>query len=324
MGDEAEKRDIKGKGKGKDPDSGTASIPDAGASDGKKARETLSQMAQSAASFLMSGPPGPGLPGSSEKGESSRTGETLARAAESSVHLRTNVSSGQTSYRSGHAEEHIAREEASFAAFLDSNDAPTLSEPSDPSAVFQLPLASQHTTTREVAGTWEPVPLSVAEQQARDGTDVVALLSSDDNLDDVFTQSNEPSASMDDVAALRRALFGDGMASEDVAWDNVLNFIPEFLQGHQGLNPTPRGDDLARYLGTADPQGAWDAWISQWSRVLTSYQDEVWGDLGELVVEARAEVERIKAAKPGEKPPEPKALLRLRAILGHLRGGSSS
>ncbi|KAL2269881.1 hypothetical protein VTJ83DRAFT_2065 [Remersonia thermophila] len=323
MGGDAEKRDIKGKGKGKEPGPGPASTPDAGASDVKTTRETLSQMAQSAASFLMPGPLATGLAGSSEKGESSRTGEALERAAESSVHLRTTVANGPASFRAGHAEEHIEREEASFAAFLDSSDAPTLTEPSDLSAVLQPPLSSRHAMVREAVGTWEPVPLSVAEQQSRDGADVVALLSSDDNLDDVFTQDKQSYASMDDVAALQKALFGSGTASENAAWDNVLNFIPEFLQGAQGLDPASRGNDLALHLGTADPQEAWDTWISQWSRVLTNYQDEVWGDLGELVVEARAEVERIKTAMPGEKPPEPKALLRLRAILGHLRGGSS-
>jgi hypothetical protein len=107
--------------------------------------------------------------------------------------------------------------------------------------------------------------------------------------------------------------------SGSISWDNVLNFIPEYLQAPMAPGIRP-GDQLSSHLGTSDTGKAWQTWIGQWSRVLTSYQDEVWGDLSALVDEARAEVQRIEDAKPGETPPEPTALLRLRAILGHLRG----
>ncbi|KAL2122582.1 hypothetical protein VTJ04DRAFT_3037 [Mycothermus thermophilus] len=332
MGDEPEKHDVKGKGKARDsdsgPDPGSTTTSGSGAPEGEKtARETLSHMVQSAASFLMSGPPS-GLAGTSEKGGTSTSlaGEALARAAESSVHLRPNAGpSGQaTTIRTGHTEEHIAREEASFAAFLDSSDAPALSEPSHPSAVLQPTAAATHpvAATTEDLRTWGPTPRSVEEQQARDGADVVALLEADDPLDEVFEQVNEPAATMADVEALRRALFSSDSHS-GISWDNVLNFIPDYLQASQG-SFAPSGGDLSMHLGTDNPQEAWDTWINQWSRVLTNYQDEVWGDLGDLVAEARAEIERIKLAQPDEKPPEPKALLRLRAILGHLRGASSS
>jgi hypothetical protein len=76
------------------------------------------------------------------------------------------------------------------------------------------------------------------------------------------------------------------------------------------------------HFGAVDADEARQTWISQWSRLLTSYQDEVWGDLGDLVEEARTEVQRMEEARPDEKPQEPKALLRLRAILGHLRSVS--
>ncbi len=62
------------------------------------------------------------------------------------------------------------------------------------------------------------------------------------------------------------------------------------------------------------------AWIDQWSQVLTSYQDEVWGELDSLVREARDEVRKLGEVEQSAPAPEPKALIRLRAILGHLRG----
>jgi hypothetical protein len=218
--------------------------------------------------------------------------------------------------RAGHAGEHIAREEASFAAFLDSDDAPTLSEPSGIEGVWQ-PATYDTRTLGAVSGAgWG----SVAEQEPNDGADVVALLAGNGNLDEAFAHIDEP-ASHDDLAALRKALFGDGTddTAPPVAWDNVLNFIPGYLQS---ATATTAGadDELSLHLGTGNSDEAWQAWVGQWSRVLTSYQDEVWGDLGALVEEARREVQRIETAKPDEKPAEPTALLRLRAILGHLRG----
>jgi hypothetical protein len=175
--------------------------------------------------------------------------------------------------------------------------------------------------TPRATGSREPASRSVAEQEARDGADVAALLSSDGDLDQVFDHTNEPPAP-NDLAALRKALFGEGAGhgmSGSISWDNVLNFIPEYLQAPMAPGIRP-GDQLSSHLGTSDTGKAWQTWIGQWSRVLTSYQDEVWGDLSALVDEARAEVQRIEDAKPGETPPEPTALLRLRAILGHLRG----
>jgi hypothetical protein len=161
---------------------------------------------------------------------------------------------------------------------------------------------------------------STADQEAKDGADVVALLSSDGDLDDVFDHVNE-NPSEEDLAGLRKALFGDGTdeGTSQIAWDNVLNFIPAYLQTPSAPGSRP-GDGLSMHLGVTDTEEAWQTWIGEWSRVLVSYQDEVWGDLGALVDEARVEVQRIAEAEPGEKPPEPTALLRLRAILGHLRG----
>lgn len=313
MGDEAARQAAKGKCKeGETAEegstSGTSTAPrtDTGAS--------FPRIAQSAAalpSLLLSGPPGAGL-GGNEKGESSRAGEALVRAGESSVQLRSNVPGSGESVKPRQTEEHIAQEEASFAAFLDSDSVPVLSQPSRLERAWQSASAtarmSPATTT---VGTLSP---SVVEQEARDGADVVALLATDD-LDPVF-DPNQPAAHVD-LLGLRKALFGgeaDNGASS-MAWDNVLNFIPGYFQRQAAPE-----HDLATHLGTADPDEAWQQWINQWSRVLTDYQEEVWGDLSALVEEARSEVQRMEEVKPGERPPEPTALLRLRVILGHLRG----
>ncbi|SPQ18970.1 63c87383-ce0a-4f40-836c-052697bdd762 [Thermothielavioides terrestris] len=274
-------------------------------------------MAQSAASFLMTGPPGTGFSSESEKGESSRTGRALERAGESSVRLQPSAPSGET-IKTRHAQQHIAQEEASFSAFLDSGDVPVLTGAGDLEDAWRsaVPDSAMSTATMAAGSPFR----SVAEQEARDGADVVALLS-DDGLDHVYTYSSEP-ISRADLARLREALFGKDTDHESLlVWDNVLNFIPEYLEPHAGQGVGP-GDNLAMHFGTVDADEARQTWISQWSRLLTSYQDEVWGDLGGLVEEARTEVKRMEETRPDEKPQEPKALLRLRAILGHLRSVS--
>lgn len=300
----------KDKGKGKATATGPGEAPGLDTDEAKAPGTSMPRMAQSAASFLLSGPPGGGFGAGHGKGDSSRVGETLARVGESSVQLRPRAQSGAT-VKTGQTQEHIAREEASFSAFLDSGSAPTLSEPSSMENAWQSTVLDP---TSRAIGTLGPVPLSVAEQEARDGVDVAALLSGDGDLDQVFDHTNEPPA-LNDLAGLREALFGEKASQESsspIAWDDVLNFIPQFLQAPD--------NQLSLYMGTSHRDEAWQTWINQWSRVLTGYQDEVWGDLGALVEEARSEVKRIEGAGPGEKPPEPTALLRLRAILGHLRG----
>lgn len=282
----------------------------------------LPRMVQSAASLptsLLSGLPGTRVGVGNEKGESSRAGEALARMGDNSVQFRSNLPSGG-GMRMGQTQEHIAQEEASFAAFLDSDATPRLSAPSDMGQAWEtaaVSIAGESRASRPAAVFSQ----TVMEQEANDGADVVALLSSDDALEPVFESVHAP-PSENDLAGLRKALFGEETdhGSSGIAWDNVLNFVPEYLQAPTagGLQT---GHDLSIHMGTADAEEGWQTWINQWSRVLTSYQDEVWGDLNALVEEARAEVKRIQEAEPGEKPPEPTALLRLRAILGHLRGG---
>ncbi|KAL2020177.1 hypothetical protein VTK56DRAFT_8701 [Thermocarpiscus australiensis] len=320
MGDGPTRKEAKGKAK-EDAESSREGILGDGVAERKDDGSLLPRIAQSAASlpsFLLSGPPNAGT-GGNEKGQSSRAGDALARADASSVQLQSNIPRGET-MRMGQAQEHIAQEEASFSAFLDSGSSPMLTEPGGLEGAWQSTSVAT-TGMSSAPGTAELPCQSVAEQEANDGADVVALLSTRSGLGGAFDV--EQPASQGDLSGLRKVLFGEEAdhGISPISWDNVLNFIPDYLQAA----PEPRfgsEDELSMHLGTADAGEAWQTWIDQWSRVLTSYQDDVWGDLSALVEEARAEVRRIEEAKPGEKPPEPTALLRLRAILGHLRGPS--
>ncbi|KAK3337319.1 hypothetical protein B0T19DRAFT_437983 [Cercophora scortea] len=287
----------------------------------------LSRIAKSARSLptsaLFSGPPpADGLAGlgSNAKGEGSRSGQGVSAAAASESSLqqaRTGPLTGEA-IRPGQTQEHMAREEESFAAFLDSTDTFLPSEESM-WPTTSLP-AMEHSSPAAAMGARGVA--SVAEQEAHDGEDVVALLSSHSHAElEPYHDEGETTASLGDLSSLRRALFGDeapghgGMAP--MAWDNALNFIPEFLRGGWA-------DEASLHMGTPEVGEAWQTWVDQWSRVLTDYHDEVWGDLGSLVEQARAEVKALEEAAahpiPNQKVSEPTALLRLRAILGHLRG----
>ncbi|KAK4224604.1 hypothetical protein QBC38DRAFT_14486 [Podospora fimiseda] len=320
MSGQKESRDGEGQGKGKEKEKDVvqSGLDDINTPE-QSSPSAFSRIAQSAAalpSSLFSGPPGPEVSslGANGKGAPSAVGQALARAGESSVQIRPNIPSGGT-LRPGHAREQIAKEEASFAAFLDSDDVPMLSEPGRLEGAWQQSSSTPATEASLVLSDVRQLSRSVLEQMTSDGADVVALLSADDPLEPDF--GVDEGISPEDLSSLRKALF-DGTSS-GVAWDSILNFIPDYLHPQLPADSQQTGN-LVLHLGTRDASEAWDIWVDQWARVLTDYQDEVWGDLGALVNEARAEVKKLEEVKPGDKPTEPTALLRLRAILGHLRG----
>ncbi|KAK3397666.1 hypothetical protein B0T20DRAFT_226407 [Sordaria brevicollis] len=328
-----------GKGKGKEV--GTLEQP-VGTGDGGNNGQTgggddlLSRIAKSATSLPsalfsrenMSGAVS-GL-GNGEKGEGSRTTvaaaratESLERAGESAAQLHS-ASRGAEAIRSAQTQEHVAMQEASFAAFLDTTEPLTAPEgPRVLEGAWHMRSSVPSSTVPTTNNLWSHTlpAATVAEQEARDGQEVVALLSGDLDLDAELAGPEDDTISPDDMASLRKALFGnqDDFSSNTspIAWDHALNFIPPSLLGFDGIPSVSNTKDL---MGTDDMNEGWESWIDQWSRVLTGYHDEVWGDLGALVEEAKKEVKQLEEVKPGERPPEPTALLRLRAILGHLRG----
>ncbi|KAI5462938.1 hypothetical protein BGZ63DRAFT_380061 [Mariannaea sp. PMI_226] len=161
---------------------------------------------------------------------------------------------------------------------------------------------------------------SIAEQEREDGGAVLDLLDGpSDELDAVLMGTQVDITNDNDdldpltVAKLRDALFDSSHLES--RWDDMLNFTPDFLR------PSSSAEDTLLHMGTSDPEEARSIWLHQWSDVLSSYTDQVWGDLGDLVTDARKEVEDLtsnRIAREGH--PETKALDRLRQILAHVRG----
>lgn len=156
---------------------------------------------------------------------------------------------------------------------------------------------------------------AVSAQELDDGADVSQLLSSADFDLDLDVEPEAP-LGPEQLASLRRALFEGGENGQAFGsnWDNLLNFQPDFLV---------RGDrdGLEQHFGTRDEAEAANQWLEQWSDVLSNYNDEVWGDLGDLAQEARRELDEAKGETgSGGQPANMKALNRLRQVLSHLRG----
>lgn len=160
----------------------------------------------------------------------------------------------------------------------------------------------------------------VSQQELMDGNDVVQLLNgpSDELSNEVFMpdpKAEDDALTPQAVASLREALFGPTGNQYQPRWDSLLNFTPDFA------NDPGASFDAQLHMGTADPAEARDIWLGQWNNVLTSYTDEVWGDLGQLVEEALKEVEQLNSTEDiPHRTSETKALDRLRQILGHVRG----
>ncbi|KAK3394528.1 hypothetical protein B0H63DRAFT_49083 [Podospora didyma] len=310
MGDDAPERAAKGKGRA------TAdkedNVQQENASSSLSALSRLAQSASSLPTALFSGPAA--AEGLSSLGSSSRekggtpqtSSEGASRAGEGSAQMRSSLPGSGESLRPNQTQQHIAQEDASFAAFLDSTPVQIPTE-----AAWQS-TSSQSTGLSSATSIAHQPPQTVTEQQAHDGSDVVALLLADGVLEADF--SPEETISPEAMSKLRNALFGESVRS--VAWDNVLNFIPPYLAS---TGDKREANERQAHLGTANGQDAWQMWTAQWSEVLASYQDEVWGDLGALVKDARLEVLQLEDTPQDRRPPEPTALLRLRAILNHLR-----
>ncbi|KZL80997.1 hypothetical protein CI238_09261 [Colletotrichum incanum] len=157
----------------------------------------------------------------------------------------------------------------------------------------------------------------VREQEARDGQQVIDLLTAPEELGgfEAIDDSLQTFISQEEEESLRKALFGSSGSGPTSNWTPLLDFHPDFLQGG---NVT----DLLQHFGIADPQQARAMWMDSWNDVLASYTDQVWGDLGSLAREAQKEIQEAREqgttsiADPGGM----QALQRLRQILAHVRG----
>ncbi|KAK1769891.1 hypothetical protein QBC33DRAFT_529485 [Phialemonium atrogriseum] len=332
MGDRYSSRD-EAKRQGKKPQSG----PDqAGNSEVIPDESVIGRITSSAAGLagaVLGGPSSNAALAASlsgEKGQASTANDSAQRVGESSVQWQPGPSR-VASFRPSQSQAHVAAEEAAFASFLD-NDGNILqaAEPTDAMDRAWQPREAMP-NSGDSAGDLNAYS-SVTEQQKHDGQAVVTLLS--EGGDAIFPgEIEDESMTPQESEGLRRALFGDApdAAVPSEEWDNVLNFVPEYLR--LGVNArywedVPSNSQKERetsvHVGVSDPGQAWQVWVGQWSDVLTRYTDEVWGDLSSLVEQARSEVAQLDDAKPEDSPPQTKALRRLRAILGHLRGQQSS
>lgn len=240
----------------------------------------------------------------------------LASAESSSVHRHPDVRS-TGGFRSAQTASHIAAEESAFSDFLDSTPVFVPTEPANLENAWQKEAPSKKLDpANQNFGTSS----SIKEQQTLDGQEVVDLLSQPEIPPDPNDDVNISEA---ELASLRKALFDDDNQSVQLSsadWNNALNFIPDFLLWPEGEDQGTRAfHDSSMHLGVRDPTEAGQAWLEQWNRVLTSYNDEVWGDLGALVQEAREEVKQLEEASPEQPPPQTKAIRRLRQVLAHVR-----
>ncbi|CAN8099058.1 unnamed protein product [Discula destructiva] len=251
---------------------------------------------------------------SAKTGGSSSSGKFDARA-ETSIIATAPSSSGSKSFRSGQADTHAAAEEAAFSDFLDNTGVfvPTESSALEKAWEANLSIPTGRATYESSLGA------SAAEQQGRDGLEVVQLLSQAD--EEVPEFERERKLSEDELRSLRHALFEAGSPAQVSAsdWNNMLNFIPDFLRGQDAIQGrTVALETTFMNLGLTGQAEAVQQWLAEWNRVLTSYNDEVWGDLGDLVQLARTEVRRIRNGQEG-RAPDPVALRRLQSVLTRVR-----
>ncbi|KAI0165959.1 hypothetical protein GGR57DRAFT_144975 [Xylariaceae sp. FL1272] len=146
-----------------------------------------------------------------------------------------------------------------------------------------------------------------AAMSMMDGFEVVQLLETGTGAEVFSFEDGDLPVTSHQASALRQALFEGDSASRTLAWDDALNFIP---------------DSLADYLGIDNVHDARLIWAQQWQDVLSSYTDEVWGDLDALVKAARRELDDMSKGARTETASEPSldAVRRLRQILAHIRG----
>ncbi|KAK0383102.1 hypothetical protein NLU13_9015 [Sarocladium strictum] len=162
-------------------------------------------------------------------------------------------------------------------------------------------------------------PLSqstVGEQEAKDGDAVLQILD-EPSYDSGILENFRPDDSDDflspeERARLQKALFGE--PRRGTPWATLLDPA-------QDLIPQLDEEETTEMLfGETELDSARQQWLDQWRDVLTSYTDEVWGDLGPLASEAQAEVSHMLENPNSESKKTDQALHRLRLVLAHLRG----
>lgn len=231
-----------------------------------------------------------------------------SRAANAYDDSSSRIGPGAT-FRSS-TEQHAASVEAEFSDFL--NGIPSFQSFDE----FLHPdpyLNAYHDNqpAKNTAGAVYEYPqasYTVEEQEARDGQEVLNLLSDPrsqiDEETDVYNGQKEEEPILWQMTDLQRAQWHERLRTDfpDTGGrtaptvDHSMYLIPSY--------ETISEDEIQQ-------------WLDQWRDVFTRYTDEVWGNLLPIVKEARVEVEKIQEQPLSSE--RPRALRRLGMILGHLR-----
>ncbi|KAL0936646.1 uncharacterized protein CTRU02_208861 [Colletotrichum truncatum] len=247
-----------------------------------------------------------------EKAQSgSSSAADLPKGQTATYHNENGTGSGATQAFS--RRQHLSTAEYQYTDFKDVQsdiDASSLAqqlEAAQLEAELTIPVVSHQLS----------VTSAVSSQEARDGHQVTDLLNipgvpGDEDSDNGLQLDLSPQAE----ASLKKALFGASGERTTSNWTTLLDFEPDFLQ-----QDNPAG--IQQHLGDVDPQHARSLWVDGWSEVLTSYTDDVWGDLDSLAREAQRELANAQGHAQGNqglRVGDMKALQRLRQILAHVRG----
>lgn len=251
-----------------------------------------------------------------EKGRALQTagggGIAWAESSKTSTQQQPNVQpSSSSGLKAGHSEQHAQISEKEFSNFLDGVDSFV------PSKSFgDVPVTGARNEFDEAWTRSQALPQrlqtentyrTVAEQEHRDGEDVMTLLSSPSALD--IQLETPPPTEEDDN-------YDWGLTSSQIS--QLREITKDILpppERHTGISSTNPMNLLPDFQGQ---EGAREQYLEEWDDVLNRYADEVWGGLLPLVKEARKEVEEMKEEGLGPEEVKTKAIRRLEAILGHL------
>ncbi|KAI1467366.1 uncharacterized protein F4812DRAFT_429249 [Daldinia caldariorum] len=240
-----------------------------------------------------------------DKAESSRLGRGAGMDEISTDRSSLAQRSIPSSFKSAQSQEEGAQIEFAFSDFL--NSSTSILEERDPGNVKAL--GDEQINKPALEKTQRTIP----RINPTDGIDVVELLNS------AYSEAEETYLDLTDIeqATIRHHLFEDGESGERVLrrrWDDALNFFPDLGSNSGGIH------EYANLIGTSNVEEAKSIWVSQWQGVLSSYTDEVWGELGPLVNKAREELTSLSVPYEEASPSKLKAVRRLQQLLSHIRG----
>lgn len=157
---------------------------------------------------------------------------------------------------------------------------------------------------------------ALREQEALDGDAVLQILADPSvehgHLSSFSSEEVDNLLTLDEQARLQKALFD--VPRRGAPWTTLLDPVHDMLPNLEDAQVTEM------LFGTTDSESSRHQWLDQWRDVLASYTDEVWGDLGTLAGDAKAEVSRLLEDQSDQPNKDHQALDRLRLVLAHLRG----